>query len=89
MPDQLQQIEILIGDDADAFFQSDIGQYIIGRAQQDRDEALAGLKNIDPENAKEIRNLQNKIYIAESSLGWLQEMLIAGRQAMETLQESQ
>jgi hypothetical protein len=87
MVGQLQQAEILLGDDADIFFQSDLGQYVVSRAQQESEDALAELKQVDPEDAKKIRYLQNRIHISEKALGWLQEMLIAGKQAMETLRD--
>jgi len=86
---KLQQMEILLGDDADSFFKSDLGQYVVAKAQQVCDDALVGLRIVDPEDTKKIRELQNQISIAEGTLGWLQEMLITGRQTLETLQENQ
>lgn len=88
MTNQLQQAEILLGDDIDTFFKSDIGQYIVGRAQQEIDDAVIKLKTVTPEDIKQVRKLQNRINVAEGSLLWLQEALISGKQAMETLQEN-
>lgn len=89
MSNELQQAEILLGDDAEKFFQSDIGKYIIGRAGQEVDEATEGLKKVDPEDTQKIRELQFKVQVAESVPCWLQELIIAGKQAMEILQEEQ
>jgi len=78
-------MEILIGDDADSFFKSDLGQYVVAKAQQVCDDALTELRTVDPENTKKIRELQNQIYIAEGALSWLQEILITGRQTLESI----
>jgi len=87
LSDQTLQAEILLGDDADNFFHSDLGRYVIGRAQQEVDEAMAKLKAVDPDNASQIRALQHIIRVAESVPLWFNEVLVSGRQALEVMQE--
>ena len=77
--------EAVIGKDAEEFFASDLGQVMIGRAEQEYAEALEGLRTVDAENAKAIRDLQNQAWRAESFKGWLAEIIISGKQALETL----
>jgi len=87
LSDQTLQAEILLGDDADQFFRSDLGKYVLGRAQQEVDEATEKMKRVDPENVSQIRALQHIIQVAESVPRWLNEVLVAGRQAIEVVQE--
>ncbi len=84
----LQQAEIILGDDADIFFETALGKYIIGRAQEESDEAAQKLKTVDPENAKEIKELQFIIQKAEAAPIWLHEAILAGRQTLESLQDT-
>ena len=77
--------EAIIGKDAEEFFASELGQVVIGRADQEYSEALEGLRTVDPEDAKSIRELQNKAWRAESFKGWLAELIISGKQAIQTL----
>lgn len=77
--------EAIIGRDAEEFISSELGRVIIGRAELEYSEALEGLKSADPEDCSLIRELQNKAWRAESLKGWLAELVIAGKQALETL----
>ena len=51
--------EAEIGEEARRFLESDIGRLVIGKAQQEVDDALFSLKTIDHTNAAEIQKLQN------------------------------
>ena len=77
--------EAIIGKDAEEFFASELGQVVIGRAEQEYTEALEGLRTVDPDDVKSIRDLQNKAWRAESFKGWLAEIIISGKQALQTL----
>lgn len=79
--------EAMIGRDAEDFIQSDIGQYILGCAEQEAHEAMDQLKRVYPWRRRKITELQNKIWRAESMQSWLAELVIAGKQAVQQLEE--
>lgn len=76
-----------MGLDAQAFLDSRIGMAIVARAEEERELAVDELKTADPENAKMIRALQNRIWRAEQFQYWIAEMINAGTLAEEQLQE--
>lgn len=71
-----------------AFIKSNVGQYLLGRAEQDRDGAVEQLKNADPEDSKTIRGLQNTIKRAESIQYWMADAIDQGKNAEKLLMES-
>lgn len=79
--------EAIVGRDAEDFVQSDIGQYILGCAEQEAQEAMNQLKHVYPWRRRKITELQNKIWRAESLQSWLAELVIAGKQATQQLDE--
>lgn len=76
-----------LGFQAQAFLESDIGQYLVKRAEAQVEEAVEDLKQSDPENPKGIRALQHKIHVAEQVLYWLAEVIQEGRNAEAELNE--
>lgn len=81
--------EAMLGKDAEDFFQSELGRYLLGRIEEEIDEAVLELKVIDSFKKVEIGILQNKIWRAEKFKFWLAELIHAGHQAMTQLEESQ
>lgn len=79
--------EAIIGRDAEDFIQSDLGQFMIGCAEQETQEALEQLKRVLPWRSRKITELQNKIWRAESFQSWLAELVIKGKQATTQLEE--
>jgi hypothetical protein len=77
--------DAILGRDAEEFIQSDIGKYIIGCAEQEAQEAMNDLKHVYPWRRRKITELQNKIWRAESIQGWLAELVINGKQAIQQL----
>jgi len=78
--DDLRDIKNTIdfGFEAEAFLQSKLGRYLIGRAEAEVEEAVERLKRVDPENASQIRAIQQTINVAESFQYWLGEAVQAG-----------
>lgn len=74
---------ILLGDDADQFFKSDLGKYIQARARHEIITAQNDLVKVDPEDSKAIREIQNRIKIARAVPDWLNEAILSGRQELE------
>jgi hypothetical protein len=86
MSDELYA-EAMLGQDAEEFLNSDIGKFLIGCADQEIQEAMEQLKNCHPWRTRKIRELQNKIWRAESVQVWLAELITRGRQAIQQLEE--
>lgn len=80
--------EVDLGLQAEAFFRSDIGKYMRGRAEAMSVELTEDLKKVDPENAKAVRDLQNKIWLADNFIEWIGELIIGGRNAEQALKQT-
>lgn len=85
-PDIEQYLEHLrreyeFGQHAEGFWSSPLGKYVIGCSLQESEKATAELKNVDPEDPQKVRELQNKIQIAERACQWIGEAIEAGRAA--------
>lgn len=85
--DDLLYAEAMLGEDAKEFLASDVGRYLIGRAEQEAEEAADKLKRISPWRRRRITELQNEIWRAESVRGWLIEMVKAGDSATHALEQ--
>lgn len=79
--------EAILGKDAEDFLASDVGRFLIGRAEQEVAEAMDELKRCHPWRTRKLRELQNRIWRAESVQGWLGELIIRGRQALSQLEQ--
>ena len=79
--------EAILGKDAEEFVESELGRFIIGRAEQEIEDAVNELKKCYPWRTRKIRELQNRIWRAESVQNWLAELVVRGRQALNQLDE--
>ncbi len=70
-----------LGMDVRVFLDSPVGQYLIKRAETEVESALVALKDVDPENPRLIRELQNRAYRAQTVLQWLAEAIQEGENA--------
>jgi hypothetical protein len=64
------------GDLAAEFFQSELGQYIMKKAQDDVYECLTTLKDLEPTDTKAIAEIQGKIKTIENFPKWLGEAIM-------------
>lgn len=78
--------DLRLGIEAEAFLVSDIGRYLAQRAECERDEALADFRAVDPTDSEKVRQIQNRIWRAETFVGWLTEAINVGRYAAQELQ---
>lgn len=81
------QKKIALGFDVEAFFNSDLGKYLLGRAADEAINAMNELKDIDPTLTERIRTLQGIIARSEKFELWLQEALIVGQSSEEQLDQ--
>ena len=79
------QAEMVIGDDARRFLESELGRTILGMADQEKTGALLGLAQVDASDAAKIRELQNVIWRADAFAGWLAELIQRGQDAENIL----
>ena len=77
------------GKQIEAFWGSDIGNYLHARAQDCYNAALAELKTVDPTDAAKVMRLQGEIWKAEVFQTWLSEAVIDGLKALELLDEGE
>ena len=76
-----------IGIDAEAFAKSDIGKYLIDKAQKEIEAEMAALVEADPADVKLGTDIRNRIHVAKMFLTWLDEAIQVGRHAHASLQE--
>ncbi len=77
------------GREVEDFLSGPIGAHLVRKAQVEIDEAVEKLKQVDPEDTKTIRMLQNKAHVAESIVGWLGDVIHEGQGALEALKEDE
>lgn len=78
--------QAVMGKQAEEFIASDIGQYLIGCAEQEIAQAHDQLKRVAPWRTRRIRDLQNEIWRAESFQSWLAELVISGKQSLQAIE---
>jgi hypothetical protein len=60
---------------------------MLGRAEQEEQEAIEALASVWPWRRHRIEQLQNQLWRARSIKGWLAELVNSGKQAEEQLEE--
>jgi len=78
----------VFGRQVELFLETDIGQYLVRYADAEVNRASEALKYVDPEDPKAIRELQFKVRVAESVIGWLGEAIQNGAQSRVALEEN-
>jgi hypothetical protein len=82
--DELQELYTVayLGDQAEKFWKSDVGAYVLQRMEQEEAESLESLvKGLD-----DVTN-RNKIAMVRSIKGWFSELINEGYQVREQLEE--
>jgi len=76
-----------MGDAAKKFAESELGQCLLGMAEQDVLLAQGDLIDIDPDDTKKIRDTQNRAKLALSFKQWLFELIDKGEAALEIFRQ--
>lgn len=79
--------EVALGIRTKEFLNTDTGRLITGRAEIELLEARAALEQVDPEDAKAVREIQTKAAVARKMITWLNEVIENGNQAEAILTE--
>lgn len=74
--------EAILGRDAEEWWQSELGKYIIARSKAETDAIISKMKTC---TADEVLLLQERWVIAEQALVWLNDAIVAGNQALMQL----
>ena len=80
-PDEVLLSTMDIGDQAEKFIASELGQVLLAIAKQEADDALQKLKDVSAWDQKAILELQSRVWRAESFNGWLASLVFKGREA--------
>lgn len=75
------------GKQVEDFLDTDIGKYLVGRAEQECNEALDKLKVVSSWRRRRIRDLQAQVWRAEAFQQWLGNAIVEGQHALQMLQE--
>lgn len=77
--------EAILGRDAEDFFASDLGRYMLGRAEQEEVAAIEEMIACDVNDAEHMERLQNIIWRSRVFKDWLAELVTNGKQAEAVL----
>ena len=83
---QTLQAEAILGRDAEEFLRTELGRYLLERAEDEERQALEGLATVFSWRTRRINALQTQLWRARSFKGWLSDLIVAGRQALEQLE---
>lgn len=78
----------IFGKQVEEFFNSDIGRYLLIKADSEKKGAIVDLKECDPTDWKEVQKHQNRIKMAEDIAFWLQDAVQRGLAALQIIDES-
>lgn len=77
----------VLGKRVEDFLESDIGQYLIGQAETEYEEAMQKLATVSPWRRRRIQELQNDARIAGQFQRWLARAIENGHQAVQLIDE--
>jgi hypothetical protein len=78
----------VLGRQVEDFLESDIGKYLVQRAEEEGAQALEELKRVSWWRSRRIRWLQNRIWVTESFQKWLGQAYSEGIHATNELEEN-
>lgn len=79
--------QAVLGKEVESFMASDVGKYILARADEEYQSGVCVLKHCSAMDTMTIQEAQNKVWRAESLRQWLEEAVISGLKAHEILEE--
>lgn len=77
--------EAILGKDAEEFLSTELGRYLLARIEEEEKEAMTELTTVWSWNRRKIQRLQNQVWRAQSLKSWLADLIVSGRQALQTL----
>lgn len=86
MENNLLKARIELGEDAEKFVRSKLGEAVIAIAEGQANAAYNELARVSPWRRRRILQLQTQIWRAESFQQWIAEIITEGRHALELLE---
>lgn len=86
MENLLLKARIELGEDAEAFIRSKLGESVLAIAEGQANSAYNELAHISPWRRRRIAVLQAQIWRAENFQQWLAEIITEGRHSLELLE---
>jgi exonuclease VII small subunit len=81
--------QVALGLDVQAFLATTAGQQLVARCDDLIESARAQLEDVDPEDPKAVRRLQNEAAIGHAIKRWLEEFAMSGEQAEQQIAAQQ
>lgn len=83
VPDEALLDVMDIGDQAEKFLKGPLGQVLCAVAKEEAAAAMSELKTVSSYDERQIRDLQGRIWRAESFEVWLKDLVFKGREAYQ------
>ena len=77
-----------IGLDAERFLRTEFGGFLVERLIEQRRVAMALLEEVDPDDAKAVRKIQNEAYLPQMILQTITDAIESYKLAEERLQQA-
>lgn len=77
----------VFGAEVEQFLDSNVGKYLLQCATDEANSAMESLATVDAEDAKRIREIQNRIKVADLVVTWLRQAIVTGDVAQQKLRE--
>ena len=77
------------GKQVEMWLDTDVGRYLVKRANDEINEAVEAMKRTNPQDVKLMIEVQNRVKVAESVLGWLGDAIQEGHSALESLKDEE
>lgn len=75
--------QVIVGDDAETFIASELGQSALKIAEQDLDAAILSFADADASDVNKIRELQLQVRLGMSFEKYMREIILRGREALD------
>jgi len=76
-----------LGIDAERFISSDVGKYIIAKAEHDANEAINKMKTVNTADSDAVSKIQSDLLIPDKIINWLSEVINEGQACEYQLRE--
>jgi len=74
------------GKQVEAFWDSQVGNYLHARIKLCYSDAIAELKSVDPTDMRAVMKAQNKVALAEQINTWVSEAILDGLKSLDLLE---
>ena len=87
MDNRQHYIMAALGDEAERFFETELGQYVIGRSLQEVADQQRRFEEASNDDTKLMQEVHFKQSVARLAVKWLNEAIHSGRQSLAILED--